>query len=267
MDLFRRRIYAKLAKTRAMLLTPRFPAIYSDSSSDIQCLGSDYGRKFFSSNLRRSPVIISGGVGEDISFDVEFISRYHAKVFLFDPTPRAIQHIDEVRQRFGASSECSYSGSGKQAPESYDLREVGCENLILMEFALLDGPKLVKFYAPPVSEHVSFSVQNIQNHFTPKGSHVQVKAIGPKEVIELIGTNVIDVLKLDIEGSEYLYLSSSFDQGIFPNQILIEIDELHFPSFKSRKIAKNIFRLLEIYGYNLIYIDGFNFTYIRSISN
>jgi hypothetical protein len=266
MNSFRDRIYAKLARTRAVLLTPKFPAIYTDSSIDIQCLGSDYGRKFFSSNLRRSPLIISGGVGEDISFDVEFISQYHARVFLFDPTPRAIQHIVEVRQRFGASSECSYSVSGKQAPKSYDLREVGYESLILMEFALLDEPKIVKFYAPPVSEHVSFSVQNIQNRFTPKGAYFEVEAIGPKEVTELIGTNIIDVLKLDIEGSEYLYLSSSFDQGIFPNQILIEIDELHFPSLKSRKIAKKIFRLLENYGYILIYIDGFNFTYIRSIN-
>jgi len=219
----------------------------------------------FSSNLRRSPLIISGGVGEDISFDVEFISRYHARVFLFDPTPRAIQHIVEVRQRFGASSECSYSGSGKQAPKSYDLQKVDQENLILLEFALLEGSKIVKFYAPPLSEHVSFSVQNIQNHFNSKGSYVEVKAIGPKEVTELIGTNIIDVLKLDVEGSEYLYLASSFDQGKFPNQVLIEIDELHFPSLKSRKIAKKIFRLLEIYGYTLIYIDGFNFTYIRSI--
>jgi hypothetical protein len=260
------RVAGKIAHFKATLLTPRFPRISYHEGITVQGLGSEYGRKFFSTNLRDKPLLVSGGVGEDISFDVEFISQYGAKVYLFDPTPRAIQHIMEVNRRFGTTSECSYSKTGKQPANSYDLRLVNPKNLMLKEFALLESAKTVKFYEPPVPDHVSYSVQNIQNHFHSKGSYIEVQALGPQEVVQLTGTNYIDVLKLDIEGSEYLYLSSSFEKGIFPKQVLIEIDELHFPSLQSRSIAKKIFRLFEQYDYILIYIDGYNFTYVRSNS-
>ena len=34
--------------------------------------------------------IISCGVGEDISFEIELINNYNCKVILIDPTPRSI---------------------------------------------------------------------------------------------------------------------------------------------------------------------------------
>lgn len=208
-------------------------------------------------------MLISGGVGEDVSFDIEFVSNYRGEALLFDPTPRAAEHLKELASRYGKSSTASYASGGKQSIESYALENVNADNFHFFEFALLDSVDKVKFYEPPISSHVSYSVQNIQNSYTTSGNFIEVDAIGPAEVRVLAQNRSVDVLKLDIEGSEYQFLSACFKLNFFPNQILVEIDELHFPSIKSRKIAKNLFKLLGDNNYALVYRDGFNFTYCR----
>ena len=79
------------------------------------------------------------------------------------------------------------------------------ENLIFSEFVLLEEANIVKFFEPPDQEYVSCSVQNIRKHFSSLGSYITVNSIGPQEVVKLIGGNQITVIKLNIEGSKYLY--------------------------------------------------------------
>ena len=247
------------------MFTPKFRVVDDAAKVSITCLGTEYGRKFIAdSALGGNPILVSGGVGEDVSFDVEFVTNYHAKAILFDPTPRAIQHIYEVCSRFGSSADTIFSNNGKQEASSYNLHKINSENFIFYPFALLNEQKTVNFYAPPVREHVSYSIQNIQNRFTKKGEFIEVYAIGPNEVRQFAGEQ-INVLKLDIEGSEYEFLKSMFDNTILPDQILVEIDELHFPSIRSYKIAKKLFDLLMQNNYILIYRDGYNFTFLRKL--
>lgn len=254
---------SKFYQLKLKLLTPKYGKISIDPKIALDCLGSSYGRKYFApSKLGPNPILVSGGVGEDVSFDVELITEFNASAFLFDPTPRAIKHMDEVYYHFGLKNNRSNSETGKQDVRSYDLRSVSSKNLTFYKYALLDSPKLVKFYEPLIPSHVSHSVNNIQNQFSTRGLHIEVNAIGPIEVSKLIKSYQINILKLDIEGSEYQYLSSCFNSGIYPDQILIEIDELHYPSLRSRKIAKKIFSLFYTHKYQLIYRDGFNFTYL-----
>ena len=260
-----RRLSGKFKQIRKALLTPNFPEIDGNSKPYIASLGSDYGRKYVvTSILGPKPLLVSGGVGEDITFDVEFVSKFSANAVLIDPTPRAIEHISAVRNRFGKQNLSLYSENGKQSPESYDLTKLNSNNLTFHPYALLDSTRKVKFFEPPMSDHVSYSIQNIQNKFSAKGSFIEVFAIGPKEILDLINNSNIDVLKLDIEGSEYEFLKSAFNVGLFPDQVLVEIDELYFPSLRSRKIAKRIFRLFLVNGYKLVFRDDYNFTYLRT---
>lgn len=259
------RILGKYQQLKTVVLTPKFPRIQVNSSTRVESLGSVYGRKYVVvSVLGSDPLLVSGGVGEDITFDVEFVSKYNAKAVLFDPTPRAIQHISEVVLRFGEKSQSPYSENGKQSPDSYNLSKLNSSKFYFYPYALLDSARDVRFYEPPICDHVSYSVQNIQKKFSTKGPYIQVSAIGPSEIFDLIDKSKISVLKLDIEGSEYLFLSSAFDVGLYPEQILLEIDELHFPSLRSRRIAKRILGLLLANDYELVFRDGFNFTYLRS---
>ncbi len=70
-------------------------------SSDLpsETLGTPYGGwQFISLDKQENINVISAGVGEDISFDVELINKYGCNVILIDPTPRAIIHYEEVKK-------------------------------------------------------------------------------------------------------------------------------------------------------------------------
>lgn len=85
-------------------------------------LGSKYGGWTFADvqNLQGS-TIISGGLGEDASFDVEFAARFGARVVLVDPTPRSIRHFEELQASAGAGRRLRIrpAASSRSAPMTY----------------------------------------------------------------------------------------------------------------------------------------------------
>ena len=46
--------------------------------------------------MNENSVCYLAGAGEDISFDTLIAEKYHCNVFIFDPTPRAKKHYDEL---------------------------------------------------------------------------------------------------------------------------------------------------------------------------
>jgi hypothetical protein len=73
-----------VARVRAILINliflPKFPEI--DTTFRIVSYGSNYGRKSFCAELIPSnPLLVSGGVGEDISFDIEFLNTFGGNAF------------------------------------------------------------------------------------------------------------------------------------------------------------------------------------------
>ena len=61
-------------------------------------LGTQYGGWSFvdNKNITDNTYIISAGLGEDASFDVELVNKYNCKVIIVDPTPRAIEHFKKI---------------------------------------------------------------------------------------------------------------------------------------------------------------------------
>ena len=45
--------------------------------------------------------VISCGLGEDATFDIEMLNKFDCKIFVIDPTPRSIIHYKEISKRFG----------------------------------------------------------------------------------------------------------------------------------------------------------------------
>ena len=82
--------------------------------------------------------------------------------------------------------------------------------------------KEVKFFEPEDESHVSHSVVNWQK--TDSERFIKVKTVTVKRLMQDYGIQNIDILKLDIEGSEVNVLNSMFDDNIYPNQLLIEFD-------------------------------------------
>ena len=79
------------------------------------------------------------------------------------------------------------------------------------------------------------------------------------------GLNEIDILKLDIEGATLGVLTDIFSKNIYPYQLLIDFDEMHFPSFKSKVRSKKLFKLILKNGYDLIHRDNCDFTFIYTL--
>ena len=194
---------------------------------DTLFFGSEYGGwKFVHKESLDFSTIISAGVGEDISFDIEFINKYNSRVLLIDPTPRSKSYIKELFNYLGNKKTKDYDPGGYQQFSSYDLRKINKNNLIFVYKALFDiNNKIIKLLPPENLEHVSYSFKKNKKQY--KTTNVlEAKTITVNQIIENYKLNNLELLKLDIEGSEVFVLRSLIKDKVFPNQILVELDSL-----------------------------------------
>lgn len=239
---------------------------FSNSEKVIN-LGSDYGGWFIldSKNLENK-FIISAGLGEDASFDIEMINKYNCKVICVDPTPKAIDHYNQIIDNSGNLGSNFYKEGGKQNISSYDLTKIYKHNFILIDKALynVDNEEL-KFFAPKNKNHVSYSINDWQNDYKKTLDFITVKTIVIKSILNKFNINNLEILKLDIEGAEIEVIKNILSEKIFPNQILVEFDELN----KINELAINRFeevhQLLLSNNYDLIKTNNNfpNFLYRR----
>src|SRR5690348_3239944 len=65
-------------------------------TEELVTLGSEYGANTVpKSALKPGAVAVCAGAGEDVTFDVE-LNNKGLLVYCLDPTPRAVEHVDEV---------------------------------------------------------------------------------------------------------------------------------------------------------------------------
>jgi FkbM family methyltransferase len=229
-------------------------------------VGTNYGGWFIlEDTVLKNGVILSAGVGEDISFDIDMLNQYQPKIILVDPTPKAIEHIELIKRNLGIHKTKEFSAEGKQPVEAYDLKNIKDNDLFLIEKALYKKSNLdVKFYSPPNENHVSHSISNWQNNYKKTGDFISVKTICVLDVLKSQNLNFIDILKLDIEGAEIEVISNILKDNILPNQLLVEFDELHNESLKGYLRATIIFLKLLINGYRLVKTSRFpNFLFYK----
>ena len=50
--------------------------------------------------LNKDSIIYCVGAGEDITHDIEIAKKLDSNVYIFDPTPRAIKHINYIKYVF-----------------------------------------------------------------------------------------------------------------------------------------------------------------------
>jgi hypothetical protein len=228
----------------------------SINKESVEFLGSSYGGWYLKKNKNLyNSTIISAGLGEDASFDVEFLNRYNAKVLLVDPTPKAIMHYKSILLNKGKSKIKRYKRkTGKQDTNSYNLRKINNSNFILIKKALFkSNNKLVLFYPPFNTNHVSCSLKSNRN----LKNSILVKTITVKNIMKDYNINKISLIKLDIEGAEIEVIKNFIRDKIFPTQILVEFDELRNLSKKAIEQFLKIHRLLIKNSYFSIKINNF----------
>lgn len=141
---------------------------------DIIELGSSYGGWLLPSELiEPSWLCYCVGAGADISFDLALIDRYNATVRAFDPVPEYVQ------------AALAQAGSEPR----FSIHEAA--------IALADGPLRVQLTHDPSSQSVSSA------RLYESAAFVELPGRTLRSLMDELGDDHIDLLKLDVEGAEY----------------------------------------------------------------
>ena len=245
-------------RTKRYLYNPKI--VITATCLPIKKIGTQYGGKdFFNFKELKNATIISCGLGEDATFDIEFASEYFARVIMVDPTPRAIEHYNGILKRVGQPALLPYSDTGAQLLDAYGLTQIAKEQLILEEYALWIEETTLNFFAPTNLSHVSHSITNLQNNYSQNEEfrHISVRSKTIIGIIEEYAIETIHLLKLDIEGAEIDVITHMLEHGVFPTQICVEYDGLNFPSPRAKSDCVKVDNALRLAGYLCYYFDGY----------
>ena len=187
--------------------------------------GSDYGGFYVNTEiLPEDAIIYSFGIGQDISFDRAILAKHKATVYGFDPTPKSIDWL-----------------ATQTVPSAFRFYPYGISN----------KTEQVRFHLPKNKEHVSGSI--FDHKLVSEDDYVEVPLKCFKDILQETGHQAIDVLKMDIEGSEYVVIESILTSGIPIKQLLLETHERFFTDGKAR--GKKFFDLLHAHGYRIFAIS------------
>lgn len=258
-----RRSYLRLVGKRHHIQDTR-----TEEKYNLINMGTEYGGwTFVDEPSLENSTIISAGLGEDASFDVEFVNTYDSEVIIIDPTPRAIQHFEDIYNRVGEKGISQYSGDGSECVEAYNLSNVDKQQLSLVTKALWKENTEIEFYEPETKSHVSHSLISWQQNYSNKSEYIRVQANTIFSILDSqnIDMSDIELIKLDIEGAEIEVLLQMLEEDFYPKQILVEFDELHNPSDRAFKRVDQAHGMLLANGYELIYTDGVaDFLYFKN---
>ena len=211
----KRIFYSLIIKIYKLIITG-----FKKNKMRVEHLGTYYGG-YDIYNTNNINTVLSCGLGEDASFDVELITKYNCKVIIIDPTPRAISHFYQIQKRFGQRKIVSYNrNSGAQSVESYDLTKINSENICLIQKAVFnENCEKIKLFFPNNQDFVSTSFEKDKNY---SKKYFLAETISLKNIMKEKALKKIDILKLDIEGGEIIVLHNMVQSMIFPDQILVE---------------------------------------------
>lgn len=161
-------------------------------------LGSEYGGWSYLPHLvKKESVVYSVGLGEDVSWDQELIEKHGCMVFGFDPTPKSSVFVEaQLNDGKLQKDKFFYTGEGIAVDKGH------------ISFALPENPDYVSMRAGAGDlggGTVDLPVNSVENWMHANGHET------------------LDILKLDVEGSEYPLLESWISRGFFPvRQLLVE---------------------------------------------
>jgi len=145
--------------------------------------------------ISQNSVILSFGVGENISFEKYLSQTQKCKIFLFDPTPIAINFYQNLSDK---------------------------KNLIYYPIGIWNENKKIRFYLDEDSNLAGGSIKDMYDTNLKSERYLECKTL--QTIMKDLNLNYINILKLDIEGVAIEVLSNILEENIFPDQIVCEFE-------------------------------------------
>ena len=226
--------------------------------------GSSYGGWFLPNNvsLDTSSVVISVGVGEDISFDLAVQSKFGSQIYLFDPTERAQTHYNEVVEFYKQKpTQAKFSGDIQPdyLPTISKLTPVPDMSKIHMEpLGLWLKEDTVKFYKQTNPKYVSQTI--VPNMFGQEYTLAKMDRLSSILDKKGLSKTNIALMKMDIEGAELDVLDTLLEDKIYPKILCVEFDYLLKGQDTTNRTNMTIQRLKDV-GYTILYNKQWNIVF------
>ena len=209
---------------------------------EYQRLGTRYGGWWVNvKSLPSKPLLIDCGLGEDVSFPVEFIKAFPgSKVVGVEPNPRSLNYCY------------------KNCPKSMEIME-GAFWINNNETIVFHLPRSIDDL-PDGADGVSGSLHD-SHDYVSGGDVIRVSTIDLDSILLQLKNDQCDVLKLDIEGAEYEILNQLTKNCKIKkvSQLLVEFHHgvTSHTIADTNKVAKNIISC----GFDLIHTEDRNYIF------
>ncbi|NTU94261.1 MAG: FkbM family methyltransferase [Chlorobiaceae bacterium] len=195
---------------------------------ELECVTMEIGGWSFSPiGLGDSSVVFSLGVANDIRFDKGVIERFSCQVHAFDPTPRWVEWIRT-----------------QETPPQFHFHP----------FAIAGNDGTLRMF-PRIPKKGKRSSSMLTLVDEGAGSDIAIEAPVRRvpTIMTELGTDRIDILKMDIEAAEYEVIDDLLDSGVLAYQILVEFHH-RFKSVPTEK-TKSVIKKLRAAGYRIFHIS------------
>jgi FkbM family methyltransferase len=179
--------------------------------------------KYIPGLLDSGAIVYSIGVGDLIDFDLGLIDDHAVTVHAFDPTPFARDWVEQ-----------------QALPDRFVFHPWAA--------AGADGT-LRLFRRVSVRGKRSAVMWTADEAAGDTGEYIDAPAYTIETMMQKLGHEHVDLLKMDVEGAEYEILASLRRGGALPKQLLVEFHH-RFPGVGKRRTAESIANLRDL-GYRI----------------
>jgi len=226
--------------------------------------GTQYGGFYYPANLPKlneNSIIYCVGAGEDITHDVTLSYKTKSPVYIFDPTPRAIEHVKYVKDVLDGKTfpidNARFGGGDNNYWKIILSNKVKGDNLIFHDYGISIKDGNVPFYFPINKNYVSCSVIPLGRDFSDY-INVPVKTINT--IMKELNHNHIDLLKIDIENIECDVLEKMINDKIYPTYLSVDFDLWNHNRERCIEIIKKLLNN----GYQIIKQSGQDFSFFKN---
>jgi FkbM family methyltransferase len=173
--------------------------------------------------LSAGSVVYSLGVGDNVDFDLGIIKSFGARVYAFDPTPYA-----------------------KEWVESSDLPP----EFVFKPWAAAGEDGTLRLYRRVSRRGKKAKVMwTAEDEAGDSNDYIDAPAYTVRTIMQMLGHQKVDLLKMDVEGAEYDILDGLRHATHPPEQLLVEFHH-RFPGIGKERTAAAIKGLAKI-GYRI----------------